>query len=227
MSTPTSLLRTHGWRLALLASGLLMAAGGRMHPDAEATDSLSQELATMTADESWVPGHTLIMVSVLLLVAGLWAARSGRVWPGAHRAVTAAAIAFTAYAVETVFHLAAVADQPALAGGEIPPLTMAHLALSIVLYPVSGTALVLLGVYLISTERGVRRVVPVLAVLAGVLHAVSVPVTLVLPDAEATPLFAGAGMGLAVWSVLTALVGASGRRRVVADDEERSLARVG
>ena len=218
MSTPTSFLRTHGWRIALVASGVLMAAGGRMHPDAEATDALSPELASMTADERWVRGHTLIVVSTLLLVVALWAARSGRVWPGAHRAVTVAAIAFTAYAVETVFHLAAVADQPALAGEEIPPLTMAHLALSIVLYPVSGTALVLLGLFLISTERGVRRVVPVLAVVAGVLHAVSVPITMVLPDLEASPLFAGAGMGLAVWSVLTALVGASARRGAVAEE---------
>ena len=209
-----SFLRTHGWRLSLLAAGVLMLAGGPMHPESDSRDSMTQELATMTADERWVPGHTLIMVGTFLLVAGLWLARARGVWPAAHLALTAAAVTMSLYAVETVFHLAAVADSAALAAGELPPITLAHLALSIVLYPLAGTGLVLLGVYLVRTERGIRRVVPVLAVVGGLLHGSSIIVTLLLPDAEATPLFAGAAMSIAVWSVLTGVVGATSRRVV-------------
>ena len=207
-----SFLRPNAWRLALVALGVLMAVGGPMHPSSDARDSMTQELATMTADVSWVPGHTLIMVGTVLLVAGLWLARSRGVWPAAHRALTAAAVTMTLYAVETAFHLAAVTDSAALAAGEMPPLTLAHLALATVLYPLAGTGLVLLGIYLLGTESGIRRVVPVLAIVGGVLHGSSIIVTLLLPDLEATPLFAGAGMSIALWSLLTGVVGASSRR---------------
>ena len=212
-----SFLRTHGWRLALLAGGVLMAVGGPMHPESDSRDSMTQELATMTADGRWVPGHTLIMVGTVLMVAGLWLARSAGVWPAAHRALTAAAVTTSLYAVETVFHLAAVADSAALAAGEMPTLTLTHLALATVLYPLSGTGLVLLGLALVGTERGIRRVVPVLLVVGGLLHASSIIVTLSLPDFEATPLFAGAGMAIALWSLLTGVLGAS-RSRTVAEE---------
>jgi hypothetical protein len=207
-----SFLRTHGWRLSLVAAGVLVAVGGPMHPSSDAPDSMTQELATMTADAAWVPGHTLIMVGTLLLVAGLWLARARDVWPTAYRALTVAAVTMSLYAVETAFHLAAVADSAALAAGEMPPLTLAHLALATVLYPLSGTGLVLLGIHLVATESGIRRVVPVLAVVGGVLHGSSIIVTLLVPDFEATPLFAAAGMSIALWSLLTGLLGASSRQ---------------
>ena len=125
-----SLLRTHGWRLPLLAGGVLMALGGRMHPDADAEDSLVQELATMTADDRWVPGHLLIVAGTMLMVGGLWAARSAGTWPRARQAVTWAAVAFSAYAVETVFHAAAAADHDQLQHGELGPIALTHVVLS-------------------------------------------------------------------------------------------------
>ena len=209
-----SFLRPNAWRLALITAGVLMAVGGPMHPSSDARDSMTQELATMTADAAWVPGHALIMVGTVLLVAGLWLARAQGVWPAAHRALTATAVTMSLYAVETAFHLAAVADSAALASGEMPPLTFIHLALATVLYPLSGTGLVLLGIYLVGSESGIRRVVPVLAVVGGLLHASSIIITLLFPTFEATPLFAGAGMSIALWSLLTGALGAS-RRRVV------------
>jgi len=214
-----SLLRTHGWRLPLLAGGVLMALGGRMHPDADAEDSLVQELAAMTAGDRWVPGHLLIVAGTMLMVGGLWAARSAGAWPRARQAVTWAAVAFSAYAVETVFHAAAAADHDQLQHGELGPIALTHVVLSSFLYPISGAALVSLALTLIRTETGLRRVVPVLAVVAGTVHALSVPTTLLFPDAEVTPMFAGAGIGTALWAILTGLVGASRRRAVVREDE--------
>jgi len=213
-----SLLRTHGWRLPLLAGGVLMAMGGRMHPDADAEGSLVEELAAMTADERWVPGHLLIVAGTVLLAGGLWAARSADAWPRARQAVTWAAIAFSAYAVETVFHAAAAADHDQLEHGELGPIALTHVVLSSFLYPISGAALVFLALTLIRTEIGLRRVVPVLALVAGTLHMLSVPSTLLFPDADVSWMFLGAGVGMALWAIATGLVGASRRRAAVRDD---------
>ena len=60
-------LHQHGWRIALVASGVIAAAGGPMHPSSDAEDPIRDELATMTADPSWVPGHSLIVVSTVVL----------------------------------------------------------------------------------------------------------------------------------------------------------------
>ena len=114
------------------------------------------------------------------------------------------------YAVETAFHLAAVTDSAALAAGEMPPLTLAHLALATVLYPLSGTGLVLLGPTCSPRSPGSVawcRCSPSSAVLHG-----SSILTLLLPTFEATPLFAGAGMSIALWALLTGIVGASSRQ---------------
>ncbi|MFC7489899.1 MULTISPECIES: hypothetical protein [unclassified Knoellia] len=209
-------LRTHGWRLALVLAGVLIALGGRLHPDAESTDPLRQELATMTAHENWVPGHALIMFGTFALVAGLWLARATGVWAEARRALTVAAVAMSLYAVETVFHLAASVDAHALAHGDAAPVAFTHVGLSVVLYPLAGGALAALGVRLVRTLSGVRRIPPLLAVVAGVMHGLSVPATLLLPDAELSPMFAIGGMGMALWAIGSGLLGA-GRARVVED----------
>ena len=80
-------LRTHGWRIALIASGIAMLAGGPRHPEADAKDSLREELATMTAHPDWVPAHTLIVLSTLLLAVGLATAYGQNAWPTVHRAL--------------------------------------------------------------------------------------------------------------------------------------------
>ena len=104
-------------------------------------------------------------------------------------------------------HTAATVDSATLAEGEFAPVASAHVALSLVLYPVSGVALAALGLALVRTWRGPHRVVAGLAVLGGTLHALSAPVALLLPDAPARPLFAAAGMSLALWSIATGLLG--------------------
>lgn len=220
-----STLTTHAWRVVLVMSGLLIIAGGRMHPDAEATDSIREELATMTADPLWVPGHALIALGTIGIVGVLWWARSRGIWAGTGRALTAAAIAMSLYAVETVFHLAAAADAHNLAHGHAAPVAFTHVGLSVLLYPLSGAALAWLGISLIRTQSGIRRVVPVLAVVAGVLHALVIPTTLVLPDAELTPVFASAAIGMALWSILTGVVGTErrSRRDEVATEEPQLL----
>lgn len=202
-------IRTHLWRICLVASGVLLALGGRMHPEADAKDSLREELATMTADERWVPGHSLIVVSTILLATGLWLAWRDRAWPErVQRTLAVGAAAVSLYFVETIAHLAAASDAHALAHGDAAPVAYTHVGLSIVLYPLTGIAVAALALAFARAQRGWRRGVVGLGVLAGTLHALSVPATLLLPDVELSPLFAGAGMSLAIWSLGTGLVGA-------------------
>lgn len=214
-------LRTHGWRLALVASGILLALGGRMHPEADAEDNLRHELATMTADDRWIPGHTLIVISTVLLALGLWTAYRTRAWPSTvQRTLGLAAAAVSLYVVETLAHLGAAADAEALAHGEAAPVAMTHIGLSVVLYPITGCAIVLLAWSFGRAWRGWRRVIAGLGIGSGLLHAFSVPTTILLPDAELSWMFAGAAILLALFSVATGLAGAP---RVVVTAKEPAL----
>lgn len=205
-------IRTHLWRICLVASGVILAAGGPMHPESDAKDSLREELATMTADERWVPGHSLIVVSTILLATGLWIAWRDRVWPErVQRTLGFAAAAVSLYVVETVAHLAAARDSHALAHGDAAPVAFTHIGLSVFLYPLTGIAIVALALSFARAQRGWRKPIVGLGVLAGTLHAISVPATLILPDVEFTPVFAGAALTLAIWSLATGLVGAPKR----------------
>jgi hypothetical protein len=202
-------LATQGWRVALVASGALLVAGGRMHPSSEAKDPLRVELATMTGDDRWVPGHALIAASAVLLAAALWMARGRRDWPlGLRRALLGAAVAVSLYVVETFAHLGAVVDADAFAAGESAPVSSAHVGLSVLLYPVTGWAIALLAAAMGRAWGGLRWAVAGLGVAAGLLHAFSVPLTILFPDTELSPVFAGAAILLALWSVATGVVGA-------------------
>jgi hypothetical protein len=203
-----NLLRTNGWRIALALSGLVALVAGPMHPDSDAKDPLREELAVMTADERWVPGHSLLVLSTVLLALGLWLAyRSGAWSRRTRRAVKVGAVAFSAYVVETVSHAAAAVDSDALAAGEPAYVAFGHIALAAVLYPVSGLALVYLADSLGRASGGWRRGIAVLGIVGGLVHAVSVPAVVLLPDTEITPLFAASAVLIALWSLATAAAG--------------------
>lgn len=213
-STLMNLLRNHGWRLALISSGVVMLIAGPMHPEAEASDSMRQELATMTADDRWVPGHALIVLSTVLLALGLWTASRTRAWPkSVHRALRLAVVAVSLYVVETVFHLASAVDTDALQAGEGAPVAFTHVALAAVLYPVSGLAIAFLASKLWRAWASPQKLLAVPGIVGGMVHAFSVPLTLTLPDAELTPAFAGASILIAIWSVSAGIVGIRSQAR--------------
>ncbi|MBY5163618.1 hypothetical protein [Salsipaludibacter albus] len=205
--TTTRLLR---WRTILVVGGLATLAGGLLHPGADASGTLREELSTMTAASTWVPSHTLIVLGTTLLTIGLWVAYRDHAWPAAiQRSLGVTAAAMSAYVVETVFHLASVVDSAALASGAPAPVAWTHVGLALVLYPVSGLAFAWMGTRMVREHGNTFRLFGVVAVVAGLLHAVSVPLTVLLPDAELTPVFATAGMLFATWSIG---VGATGLR---------------
>lgn len=215
-------LRTHGWRLLLLASGAFMLAGGPRHPESDASHPLREELATMTAHPDWVPAHALVLASTVLLALGLWAARASGTWPSStRRSLTVGAVAVSVYVVEAVFHLAAVVDSHALAHGEAAPVATTHIGLSLLLYPVTGLAIAGLALSYGRALGGWRRAVAAAGVVAGLAMATSVPLTMVLPDVELTPLFALASVLTAGWAIGTGAAGV-GRRTVGRVDGSRA-----
>ena len=218
-----NLLRNHGWRLALVASGIVMLAGGPMHPESDARHSLREELAVMTAHPDWVPAHVLIMVSTVLLAAGLVVAYRRKAWPGVQRALGFAALAVSGYVVETGFHLAAAVDSDALHHGQAAPVAFTHIGLSLLLYPITGLAVAYLAARQLADWRGPRRFAGLPGVVGGLLHAVSVPRTLAFPDTELTPAFAGSSILFAVWALVTGLAGATRPAAVAAPREPVSV----
>jgi hypothetical protein len=203
-----NLLRNHGWRIALVASGVVMLTGAPRHPSSDAKYSMREELAIMTSHPDWVPAHLMVMLSTILLAAGLLMAYRKGAWPGVQPALGIAAVAVTAYVVETGFHLAAAVDNHALHHGGATPVATTHVWLSLLLYPVTGLALSYLGIRQLAVWRGARRFVGLPAAVGGLAHAVSVPLTWALPDAELSPLFATAAMLLAAYALVNGLAGA-------------------
>jgi hypothetical protein len=194
------------WRPALVAAGLLTAVGGSMHPDADGSLPMREELAIMTADPAWVPGHTLVAVgTVLVTVVLVSLLRAGAWGPSVRLPLLVAGVAMAAYSVETVLHLAAVVDSHALAHGHAAPVADTHVGLAVVLYPVSGLAVAWLSIALVRTWRGPRRLVALPGVAGGLVHAVSLLVTFALPTAETSPVFAAAGMLMSLWALLLGL----------------------
>jgi hypothetical protein len=207
----------HAWRLAFVASGAAMLIGAPRHPKSDAHDSLRHELATMTSHEDWWYAHSFVVVSTVLLAAGLWLAYRYRSWPSAlRRPLLATAVAVSAYVVETVFHLASAVDSEELHHGDAAPVAFTHVGLSIVLYPLTGLALAYLSTRIFATVDTRRKPLAAVGVLAGVLHGLSVPLTLVFPDTEFSPVFAGAAICLALWALGTGLAG-MGRRAATPD----------
>jgi hypothetical protein len=135
-----NLLRNHGWRIALVASGVFMVTGAPRHPSSDAKYPMREELAIMTSHPDWVPAHLLVMLSTVLFAAGLLTAYRKNVWP------------------------------------EVRPA---------------------LGMFL-----GLP------AAVGGLAHAVSVPLTWALPDAELSPLFAASALLFATYALVSGLAGA-------------------
>lgn len=204
--------RPNRWRIAFALGGALMAVGGPLHPESDAEDPLRTELATMTASDTWVLSHTLLAIGTILLVIGQWSAVRNRSWPSSMaRALRVVAVTMSLYAVETVVHLASAVDSDALANGDAAPVAFTHIGLALVLYPLSGLTFAWLNTHLLRSRSLSDMMFGVVGVIAGLLHASSVPLTVAFPDTEFTPVFASAGMALAAWSLGLGLVGLRGR----------------
>ena len=210
MSTTDAISRR--WRIPFVLAGIAMIAGGPLHPEGDAEDSLRGELATMTAGDTWVLSHSLLALGTALLAYGLWCAHRSGAWPASvRRSLHVVAITMSLYVVETIFHLASVVDTQNLADGELAPVAFAHIGLALVLYPLSGLTFAWMNLRLFRAVPMASWTTPVVGIAAGVLQACSVPLTVVFPDTEFTQVFASAVILLALWSLLIGFLGVKDR----------------
>ena len=212
-----------GWRLLIGLAGVLTFVGGSQHPDSSDSIPLQERMAEMTGDTGpWVIGHGLMTVGAALLVAGLMRARRADAWPTATSILPFAIVAATANAVELVLHTAAAVDHDRLVDGSWPPLTVTHLGLSLLTYPVFGIAVALLAARLLPAWPTPAKVFAVVGLLAGIANAVSTPLAIILDVDGAAALFPIAAIGISVWLVAVSLVGRTSESRIAAASSLRA-----
>jgi hypothetical protein len=184
-------MTTHSRAAAgLAAAGLLLAAGGILHPRVDAAVEFEAGLAGMFESGAWVAAHALTMAGFAALAVSLSLLARGSVigWIAAAGAALAA--------IETVPHLLAASEADALTGGGSTPLTDLHTALQAVATPAVGLSIAALAV----VSGG--RIVAAFAVVGGVAYALAGPAIALTQDSALSPLFAGSA-GIAIWCVVT------------------------
>jgi hypothetical protein len=202
MSTTTPARRAIA---GLAAAGLLMAAGGILHPHADTGADYETALAGMFEASAWTASHAMVLLGFLLLALSMatLVRERGRDWPAGLRvAGWAVAIGAGLAVVESVPHLFASSEADALLSGEATPLTDVHALLGAVTTPVVGLSLAALAV-LSARDRvlGNGRIAAAVAVAGGLAYTLAGPLMLITADPAFSPLFAGSA-ALAVWLVL-------------------------
>jgi hypothetical protein len=202
MSTTTRARRAIA---GLAAAGLLMAAGGILHPHADTGASYESALAGMFEASAWTMSHAMVLLGFLLLSLSMatLVRERGHDWPlGLRLAGWAVAISSGLAVVESVPHLFASSEADALLSGDATPLTDLHALLGAVTTPVVGLSLAAFAV-LSARDRVLAngRIAAAVAVAGGLAYALAGPLMLITADPAFSPLFAGSA-ALAVWLVL-------------------------
>lgn len=185
------------WRVPVLVAGVLVLLGAPRHPRGTMTE--------MLAHPDWVMAHTLVLAGFVVLLAGLVMLRRG----GAHPARTAwwlrfAVIATALQALEMAVHTAAVVDHASLAAGRATPVLSTHLALSVVIYPLFGAAIVGLIVAAARERAAGSWWIAWLGIIGATAHGLAAPLVVLSGDTRFAILFPGIAL-LALWMVLASL----------------------
>lgn len=222
MKTRTTLAATT-LAAAVAVAGLLLAAGGLLHPQADADAGYEQALAGMFGASAWTASHGLTMAGFVLASLALAALLRdvGRGWSAAARTAGWAVVAAAALAaVESVPHLLASSEADALVSGDSTPLTDVHALLQAVSTPAFGLAVAALAL-ITARDRtlGNGRIAAAAATIGGLAFALAGPLLVVTKDPAFSPLFAGSAT-LAIW---LALAGIRTSRRLRGDATARAL----
>ena len=190
-------LTTDLWRRWFLLAAVLIGIGGPQHPRGT--------MVEMLAEPAWFRAHALMLAGFVALAFGLVLRR--RTLPAGHRLVPwlrAAIVATIVQAIEMALHTAAAVDQPHLAAGAPTPILTAHLALSVVAYPLFG--LVLAGTIVVG---GRDRALGApwfgwIGVIGALAHGAAPPLVIVA-NLEGARLLFPLLLLFALWLALTAL----------------------
>jgi len=175
--------------IGLAVAGLLIGAGGVLHPRVDTSLEFDQGLAGMFESSAWSLSHLLTMAGFVVLAVSLATLANGSLRVLGRIAAFGAAFA----AMESVPHLLAASEAS---------LTDVHTTLQAVSTPLAGlslAALALVGAR--SGELDAGRLVTALAIVGGLAFALAGPAIALTENSELSPLFAGSA-GLAIWAVV-------------------------
>lgn len=193
------------WRTALALAGITMTLGGPRHPNPHLDLSFEESTALMLADARWVPAHAMILVSYVLLFAGLLLWRRWADLPvGVERWARVTLVVLPFAMLEMAFHTASVVDLARLRAGEPTPILSAHLWLALIVNPVLTVAVAGLALGAGRLRRLGSSWTGWVAI-GGVLYGVASVYVILTHDQRASPLFAIGALFLALWSVLVAV----------------------
>ena len=186
--------------------GLLLGAGGQLHPIATDDDTLAGALATMTGDDAWLAAHLLMLAGLAIAVVGLATAYRHRVFgPTLDTPLRLAIWGYAFGAFELVPHLFAAGDHDQLAAGDITGLVRVHLVLQAFAGPAVAVSTILLAIGVARSARTKPAwVLAGLAVLGGTAYALAGPLIALTSEPMLAPLFAGE-FAVAVWLVGTSI----------------------
>lgn len=187
------------WRVLFGVGGVIMAAGGPLHPRGETMHS-------MLIDPNWFPSHMAQLIGFGLMTLGMM--RFRRVMPhsaAVQRWSGLAALGLALQTVEMAFHLASMVDAENLAAGLATPVLSTHIVLALTIYPL--LALLMSGLIVVAArtrELGNGWIAPL--GIAGLI-AQAVAVVLVAGfDIQAARVGFPMVMLFAIWTVLVSVM---------------------
>jgi hypothetical protein len=187
------------WRILFAAGGVIMAAGGPLHPRGETMHS-------MLIDPNWFPSHMGQLVGFGLMTLGMM--RFRRVLPhspAVRRWSGLAALGLALQTVEMAFHLASMVDAEKLAAGLATPVLSTHIVLALTIYPLLA---ILVSGLIVVAARTRELGTPLLAPL-GIAGLVAQAIAVVLVagfDMQAARIGFPMVMLFAIWTVVVSLM---------------------
>ncbi|MGD9531527.1 hypothetical protein [Pseudonocardia sp.] len=186
------------------AGGVLLLAGGPLHPDGSGA-TVEEHLASMLTAPTWGISHLLLLAGSVLAVAGFVAAWRGEAFgPRVTPLLPLVIACWTLGVLDAVPHLLASHDHAHLVGGAPTPILDVHLVLQTVAVPAVGLTGALVAAAVAWSDRTVAAVaLGAVGVLGGLGYAAAgllVPLTWDVRYAALFPL----QTGLAIWLIGTA-----------------------
>jgi hypothetical protein len=166
----TSASRVTAW--SLLAGGAFFLAGGQLHPQEDVPGAgVKEQLRVMYEDPAWYPSHTLLLIGMALLAAGLVAFARGPGLQGAPRArrvAVIAAVTASLAAADMLLHLVAAAELDRIVSRQSTPITDVHLVVETITVPAFSFSVAALAVAGAATRSLGNWVTAVPGILGGI-----------------------------------------------------------
>ena len=211
-AAPASVTAAARWGTAALlaAAGVLLGAGGNLHPHGHG-ETVDDYLASMLGAPTWPIAHLLLLAGTLLAVVAFAVLCRTAVSAAVRRWARVAAVGWALAGLEGIPHLLADRDLDGLTHHHETPMLDLHAMLQTGATPLLGLS----GAALAVAAAGAARtrsawVLAVPAVVGGTGYAVAGPLVNLTHDVGVAGLFP-LQAGLALWLVGAAVLTARGR----------------